>query len=65
MKSKLLLLIMSVPPHPSCLRDKLPRRGEGSISPWGLLAAHADHQEVLMLELTLFDGLFAAVPGKR
>jgi len=30
-----------------------------------LLAAHADDQEVLMDELTLFDGLFATVPGKR
>ena len=30
-----------------------------------LLAAHADDQEVLMDELTLFDGLDAAAPGKK
>src|SRR5213079_3365948 len=30
----------------------------------GLLAAHADDQQVLTHGLTLFEGLYAAVPGK-
>ena len=31
----------------------------------GLLATHADDQQVLTHGLTLFEGLYAAVPGKE
>ena len=64
--SKLLLLIVSVPPHPSSLRDgKFPRDEGVDLGVRGFLAAHADDQEVLIHGLTLLEGRFAAVPGKR
>jgi hypothetical protein len=59
MESKMLLLIVSVSPHPSSLRDSKVPAGRGEDG--RLLAAHADDQEVLMHELTLFEGLLAAM----
>jgi hypothetical protein len=54
--------------HEADLRDgKFPRDEARGIdlAIRGLLAAHPDDQEVLMHGLTLFEGLYAAVPGKR
>ena len=54
-----LLFLSGHPPHSSSLDDgKFVARRR-------LLAAHADDQEVLTHELTLFEGLLAAGPGKR
>jgi hypothetical protein len=54
--------------HEADLRDgKFPRDEARGIdlAVRGLLAAHADDQQVLTHGLTLFEGLYAAVPGKR
>src|SRR5439155_751955 len=53
--------------HEADLRDgKFPRDEARGIdlAIRGLLAAHADDQQVLTHGLTLFEGLYAAVPGK-
>jgi hypothetical protein len=54
--------------HEADLRDgKFPRDEARGIdlAIRGLLAAHADDQQVLTHGLTLFEGLYAAVPGKE
>src|SRR5262245_40130849 len=54
-----LLFLSGRPPHSSSLDDgKFVARRR-------LLAAHAADQEVLTHQLTLFEGLLAAGPGKR
>jgi hypothetical protein len=67
MNTRLVLLIVSLPPNPSSLRVRGWRRDEArgiDLAIRGHLAAHADDQQVLTHCLTLFEGLYAAVPGK-
>jgi hypothetical protein len=67
MHTKLVLLIVSLPPNPSSLRVRVWRRDAArgiDLAIRGLLAAHADDQQVLTHGLTLFEGLYAVVPGK-
>jgi hypothetical protein len=67
MNSKLLFLIVSVLPHPFHLRDgKLPRdEARGSILPSGDSSRACGRPGGAHPWLTLFEGLFPAVPSKR